>query len=94
MSCELALIEPSLTISDSFSFHVALGEHPKLLGGPTFPRSGVLGHGLYPVQILCTRCLDVFSEQLFAGWQLSEWQWVCQSSVHSHQFVILPRVVV
>ena len=42
MSCELALIEPSLTVADSFSFHVALAESPELLRGPTFPRAGAL----------------------------------------------------
>lgn len=48
------------------------GEHPKLLQGPSFPCAGALGHGLVPVQIPSTHCLDVFQEQLFAGWQLSE----------------------
>lgn len=48
------------------------GEHPKLLQGLSFPRAGALGPGLVPVQIPSTYCLDVFQEQLFAGWQFSE----------------------
>lgn len=99
VSCELALLEPSLTVGDSFIFHVPLGEHPKLLQGPTFPHAGALGHDLIPVQITGTCCLDVFSEQLFAGWQLSEQQWVCQFNARFHQFCpgcscVLPGVVV
>lgn len=42
------------------------------LQGPSFPCAGALGHGLVPVQIPRTHCLDVFQEQLFPGWQLSE----------------------
>lgn len=37
MSCELGLLEPSLSGGGSCSFHVALGEYLELLRDPPFP---------------------------------------------------------